>query len=86
MVRPAYRSRRLRRVKVRTPGGETRIHYEKGFAGPPRCALSGVKLQGMDGKRGKTEHTRIKAVSRPYGGYVSHRVLARGLRLAVRLG
>jgi len=84
MVRPAYRSRSLRRVKVRTPGGRLVVHYEKRFSSPPRCAISGVVLQGMDAKRLKTDHSPIKAPSRPYGGYVAHFILARALRLAVR--
>ncbi len=86
MVRPAYRSRSLRRVKVRTPGGDVHVHYEKRFAGVPRCALSGVRLQGMDKRRIKTRRVRIRPVTRPYGGYISHRVLSRAIRLAVRLG
>ncbi len=86
MVRPAYRSRSLRRAKVRTPGGDVHTHYWKRFAGVPRCALSGAILQGMDQRRVKTRHARIRPVSRPYGGYISHRVLSRAIKLAVRLG
>lgn len=84
MVRPAYRSRSLRRVKTRTPGGRLVVCYEKRFSSPPRCAISGAVLQGMNVKRAKTDHTPIKPPSRPYGGYVAHFVLARALRIATR--
>ncbi|CCC82603.1 hypothetical protein [Thermoproteus tenax] len=84
MVKPALRSRSLRRVQRRTPGGRTVVHYYKRFASPPRGAITGEVLQGMDEKRVKTSRERLRAPSRPYGGYVSHKVLQRALRLAIR--
>ncbi len=83
MVRPALRSRSLRRVQRRTPGGRTVTHYSKKFASPPRSAITGEPIQGV-GKRAKAERGGFRAPSRPYGGYVSHKVLERALRLAVR--
>lgn len=85
MPAPRYRSRSLRRIKVRTPGGELKVHYEKRFRNPPRCAICGRILNGMNEKRIKTDHEPIKAVSRPYGGYVCHECLKLGLKLAIRL-
>ena len=85
MVRPAYRSRSLRRIKVRTPGGELKVHYEKRFRNPPRCAICGRVLSGVNEKRVKTDHEPVRSVSRPYGGYVCHECLRLGLKLAVRL-
>lgn len=84
MVRPALKSRSLRRRQRRTPGGRTAIRYERRFASPPKCAVTGAPLQGMDEKRVKTYRGPVKAPSRPYGGYVGHKVLVRALRIAVR--
>ncbi|MEZ0249245.1 MAG: 50S ribosomal protein L34e [Thermoproteus sp.] len=83
MVRPALRSRSLRRVQRRTPGGRAAIHYYKRFAAPPKSAISGEPIQGVE-KRIKTDRSPARMPSRPYGGYVSHKVLERALRLAVR--
>ena len=85
MVRPAYRSRSLRRVKVRTPGGELKTHYEKRFSSPHRCAICGKPLNGLNVKRVKTDHEPLRSVSRPYGGYVCHNCLSTGIKIAVRL-
>ncbi len=85
MPRPAYRSRSLRRVKVRTPGGELKTHYEKRFRCEPRCAVCGMTLNGLNEKRVKTNHDPTGSVSRPYGGFVCHECLRAGLRIAVRL-
>ncbi len=84
MVRPAYRSRSLRRIKVRTPGGDLKVHYEKRFASLPKCAICGRPLQGINIKRVKTGHEPLKSPSRPYGGYVCHKCLRYGLKLSVR--
>ncbi len=71
---------------MRTPGGRHVVHYEKRFAGKPKCAICGRPLNGLNVTRIKTDHTPGLTVSRPYGGYVCHKCLALGLRLAVRLG
>ncbi|MEL9990588.1 MAG: 50S ribosomal protein L34e [Thermoproteus sp.] len=83
MVRPALRSRSLRRVQKRTPGGRTATYYYKRFASPPKSAITGEPIQGVE-KRVKTDRRPVRMPSRPYGGYVSHKVLERALRLAVR--
>jgi large subunit ribosomal protein L34e len=85
MPRPALRSRKLRRVNVKTPGGRNATHYEKRTSSRPRCAICGRPLSGIDIAMVKTKHVRGPTVSRPYGGYVCHRCLSLALRLAVRL-
>lgn len=85
MPRPALRSRKLRRVSARTPGGRNVTHHEKRTVARPRCAICGRPLSGIDMARTKTKHIAGLTVSRPYGGYVCHRCLALALRLAVRL-
>lgn len=84
MVRPAYRSRSLRRVKVRTPGGDTVVHFEKRKTNYHHCALCGAVLQGMPRLR-KGSHESIRPPTRPYGGNVCHRCLREALKRAVRL-
>ena len=83
MPRPAQRSRTLRRVKAKTPGGRTVTHYEKRAKGVPRCPVTGIPLGGMNAKVYRSG-VSIRAPNRPYGGVYSHKVLARALRLAVR--
>ncbi|BDR92292.1 50S ribosomal protein L34 [Vulcanisaeta souniana] len=85
MPRPALRSRRLRRISKKTPGGRRVVHYDKRFASKPRCAICGRPLNGINETRIKTEHVSGSTISRPYGGYICHRCLALALRIAVRL-
>lgn len=47
MVRPALRSRSLRRVYTRKPGGGVGVRYEKRKPGPARCARCGRRLNGV---------------------------------------
>ncbi len=47
MPRPMYRSRSLRRVYVRLPGGETTIHYERRKPRQAVCAICGKPLNGV---------------------------------------
>lgn len=73
MVAPRHRTRTLKRVKVRTPGGRVVIHYKKKKPNKAKCAnckkpLSGVpRLRSNElRKLSKTE----KRPERPYGGYL----------------
>jgi len=78
MVRPMYRSRSLRRVKRRTPGGALTVHYEKRAPGPARCARCGKPLSGVPRLRPyklrRLAKTR-KRPERPYGGVYCARCL-----------
>lgn len=88
MPRPTLRSRSLRRVKVRTPGGRLVIHYERRKPGPARCAICGAVLGGVPRERPsrlrKLAHTERRP-ERPYGGVICPRCLRRGLKDATRL-
>lgn len=83
MPRPAQRSRSLRRVKTKTPGGRTVVHYEKKAKGAHRCPVTGLEIGGMN-KKVYRFGVSTKAPNRPYGGVYSHKVLARALRRAIR--
>ena len=83
MVRPAYRSRSLRRVHVRIPSGVSVVHYERRKNNPPRCAVCGRVLQGFPKLR-KGDHSGHRPPGRPYGGYLCHDCLRRLLKAAIR--
>jgi large subunit ribosomal protein L34e len=83
MVRPALRSRSLRRVKVRIPGGETVTHYEKRKPSPARCARCGRPLNAVPRLRpNRLRHLSktSKRPERPYGGVLCAKCLAELLR------
>jgi len=72
------KSRSLRRVYVRTPGGKTVIHYRKRKPSKAKCAICKKPLHGVPRERptklrklSKTE----KRPSRPYGGYLCAKCL-----------
>ena len=86
MVRPAYRSRSLRRVKRRLPGGETVTHYEKRRPGPARCARCGRPLNAVPRLRPnrlRNMSKTSKRPERPYGGVLCARCLAELLRESI---
>lgn len=87
MPRPMYRSRSLRRVSVRLPGGETVIHYEKRRPGPARCAICGRPLHGVPRLRASELRRLPKTAKRPeriYGGVICPSCLAKLIKKTVR--
>jgi|YelNatPaOPRAMG01_1025707.scaffolds.fasta_scaffold170724_2 large subunit ribosomal protein L34e len=73
MPKRSQRSRSLRRIKVKTPGGEYKTRYERRGGSKPKCALCKKPLSGVPkgkvsdiAKLSKTE----KRPERPYGGYL----------------
>ncbi len=71
MPAPRQRSRSLRKVFVKTPGGITRVHYRKRKPSKAKCAICGKPLHGVPRERpykirnmAKTQ----KRPERPYGG------------------
>jgi large subunit ribosomal protein L34e len=71
MVRPSLRSRSLRRVQVRVPGGNTVRRYERRAPGKAQCAICGAVLKGVP-RAHPLEMKKIPKSSRrperPYGG------------------
>ncbi|GAB6147600.1 50S ribosomal protein L34e [Stetteria hydrogenophila] len=87
MVRPALRSRSLRRVYRRTPGGVTVVHFEKRKPGPARCARCGRPLNGVPRLRPSALRKLSKTAKRPerpYGGVLCAACLAELIRESVR--
>jgi large subunit ribosomal protein L34e len=71
------KSRRLRRVKVKTCKGTT-THFKQENRQIAKCAITKQPLRGLprltNKKFGKLNKTQ-KTISRPYGGYMSHQAL-----------
>ncbi|MEB3816702.1 MAG: 50S ribosomal protein L34e [Desulfurococcales archaeon] len=87
MVRPALRSRSLRRVHRRTPGGRNVVHYERRRPGPARCARCGRPLNGVPRLRPSKLRALPKTAKRPerpYGGVLCAACLAELLREQIR--
>jgi len=73
MPQPRRRSRTLRRVHKKMPGGSTRMVYEKRKPKVPKCALCGAKLKGIPRLRPfKAMNTpkTMKRTERAYGGFM----------------
>ncbi|MBI5392197.1 50S ribosomal protein L34e [Candidatus Woesearchaeota archaeon] len=71
MVTPHQRSRTLRRVYVKTPGGKTVLHHEKRKPGKAQCAHCGKPLSGVPNVRATQMNQYPKTQrrpERPYGG------------------
>ncbi|MGC9148515.1 MAG: 50S ribosomal protein L34e [Sulfolobales archaeon] len=86
MPRPMYRSRSLKRVKVRVPSGVSVIHYERRKSFVPRCARCGAILGGVPRK--PSEHRKLsKTMKRPeriFGGVLCHKCLEEVLKEKIR--
>lgn len=73
MPRPKYRSRSLRRVQKRMPGGRTRQVYVKRKPDVQICAFCSAELKGMPRLRpvqARNTPRTNKSVERIYGGYL----------------
>ncbi len=85
MVKPALRSRSLRRVYRRTPGGRTVVHYERGRPGRAVCTVCGRPLAGVPRVRSVELHglsRSRKRPNRPYGGVLCSSCLANAIARA----
>jgi len=82
MPAPRYRSRSLRRVKIRTPGGKLVIHYEKRHKKFYRCAICGKPLFGVPREPAKFAKSSRRP-ERPYGGFLCAECYRKRLVLAV---
>ncbi|MBT4445719.1 50S ribosomal protein L34e [archaeon] len=78
MVDGRLKSRRLRRVKVRTPGGKTVMHYRQRKPSAAICAIYGTPLAGVpkitDSKRKNIPKSQRRP-ERPYGGVLSSKAM-----------
>ncbi|RUM47877.1 MAG: 50S ribosomal protein L34e [Hyperthermus sp.] len=88
MPRPMYRSRSLRRVYVRLPGGRTVVHYERRRPKQARCAVCGRPLNGVPRLRPSALRKLPLTKKRPermYGGVLCAVCLEKLLKKSIRL-
>ena len=78
MPKPSRKSRSLRKIFVKTPGGRTTVHYRHRKPSKAKCGKCGVVLKGIARERpykmkkiGKSK----KRPTRPYGGYLCTRCM-----------
>ncbi len=88
MVRPGLRSRSVKRICRKLPGGESRVHYVRRKHYRAKCAICGRILQGvpLDPDLIRRGAKTLKRPERPYGGVICPDCLARALRIAAREG
>ncbi|MBU0530824.1 MAG: 50S ribosomal protein L34e [Candidatus Aenigmatarchaeota archaeon] len=88
MPRPALRSRSMRRVKKKTPGGRSVIHYSKKKPKPAVCASCKAKLHGVPRdlpyKIGKLAKTK-KRPERPFGGHLCSKCARHAIKSTLHL-
>lgn len=78
MPAPRYRSRSLRRIYKKTPGGRTIVHYGKRKPSKARCAKCGDLLKGVARERPYKMQNMAKTKKRPerpYGGVLCSRCM-----------
>jgi len=87
MVEGKKKSRSLRRVYVRTPGGRTVIHYRKRKPKLARCGACGKSLSGVLRERPYKMRNMAKTKkrpSRPYGGVLCSKCMRLTLKQRAR--
>ncbi|NOZ59060.1 MAG: 50S ribosomal protein L34e [Euryarchaeota archaeon] len=86
-MKPSRRSRSLKRVAKRTPGGRLVFHFRKKRPGYAKCAICKRELHGLP--RGRSSEVRRlprsrRRVSRPYGGYLCSSCMRAEIKRLVR--
>ncbi len=80
MVEGKRRSRRLRRVYVRTPGGRNVVHYREMLKSRPHCSGCGAVLHGAKAVQPRALHSMPKTQKRPerpFGGVLCSQCMRR---------
>ncbi len=78
MVQGKFKSGRLRKRKVRVPGGRTVTRYLERAPKQQRCAVTGEPLHGiprLSATKAKKAPKTLKRPERPYGGVLSSRAM-----------
>jgi len=76
MPEPYKRSRSLRRLQIKVPGGRTVLHYKERKPGKAKCGSCGSILTGVKRERNLKMHKLPKTKKRPerpYGGNLCSR-------------
>ncbi|MBI3032435.1 50S ribosomal protein L34e [Candidatus Woesearchaeota archaeon] len=88
MPEPRKRSRTLRRVYIRTPGGRNIIHYRPRKPKLGTCPITGETLKGVpraNSCKMQNMPKSSKRPSRPFGGVLSSRAMRMALKQRVRI-
>lgn len=87
MPSPHLRTRSLKKMKVKVPGGRTKTHYNKEKVSAAICAVCRKPLAGVPSK-GSAEVRKLsysaRRVWRPYGGHLCSGCLKTGIKRAAR--
>ena len=87
MPQGKFKSRTLRRVFKRTPGGRAKVSYEQRKPRGATCAMTGEPLHGVPRKTpsglAKLSKTK-KRPQRPYGGVLSSKAARQLLKEEAR--
>ena len=78
MPTPSKKSRSLRRVKVKTPGGKTVMHYRRRKPNAAKCGSCGAVLKGIARERPYKMRKMAKSKkrpTRPYAGVLCSKCL-----------
>jgi large subunit ribosomal protein L34e len=89
MPRPSRRSRSLRRVHKKLPGGSTKLFYDKRKPRVAHCSKCGIELKGIPRLRPFKARNLSKTKKRPeraYGGFLCGTCLREKLKQEARLG
>ena len=87
MPEPYKRSRSLRRLQVKVPGGRTALHYKERKPGKAKCGKCGVLLKGVPRERPIKMHNLPKTKKRPerpYGGVLCSKCMRKEIINKVR--
>lgn len=87
MPRMSRRSRSLRRVHKKMPGGTTRLVYDKRKPGVAKCAVCKIELKGIPRLRpfkATNAPKSQKKNERPYGGFLCANCLKKKLKQEAR--
>jgi large subunit ribosomal protein L34e len=86
MVSPRRRSRSLKRIKIRTPGGKSVVHYERSRKTIARCGRCGAQLNGVprDVRDLRNLSKSSKRPNRAFGGVLCHKCLEEIYREIIR--
>jgi len=87
MPAPRLRSKTLRTVSRKTPGGKTVVHHKKRLPAKAKCSKCGVVLKAVPRKnptRLKNTPKTKKRPERPYGGVLCSACMRRRIILENR--
>ena len=87
MPAPRYRTRLLKKRRMKLPGGRTTTHYKKKKVRKSKCAVCGKLLSGVP-RLSPSEMRKLpktqRRPERPYGGYLCSQCLQELTKQAAR--